>query len=315
MRPERGSNRRWMSPHVWLAVMLFTIGAASAAQAPSQAHREPVEAAPPEEVAEAPAPEDTPDEELTIEDPENAFRLVRPARYWEAVTVQELEAQAQGGGCAGQQQIPPGFLLGMRNKDAEAEIVVQRLPESFLMRNVDDLENYVEAWGKMVKSRAGGSVDIAESSYGSRDGMMSHRYVFSGVPSSSGSGGGCSLAPRRPAEPLKFLVASFFVREQGGEARLYRIICTATEQAFDDQSEDFERLVASFRYTGTIAEEFFVPDAAEDRLLPVEEAAPSQKPGGKSSGLILAVLIVFFVYYMVRRGSRRKSVGPMLPSG
>ncbi len=297
MRPKRGSNRRPASPHVWLAAVLFTICAVAAAQTP-----------------EAPVPEYIPDEELVIEDPENAFLLARPGHDWEAVTVHELEAQAQGGGCARQGKLPPGFLLGMRNKDAEAEVVVQKLPETFLMRNEDDLENYIEAWGQMVKSRAGGSVGIAESSYEDRDGMILHRYVFSGVPSSGGAGGGCRPAPSRPPEPLTFMIAAFLVREQGGDARLYRIICTATEQVFDEQSEDFERLLASFRYTGTIAEEFFVPDAPEEKLLPVEEAEPSRKPAGSSFGVILAVLIVFFVYYVIRRGSRRKDLGPMLPS-
>lgn len=284
-----------------------------AAEAP-QAGGHPVQPEPAKDEGATAAPEASVErrDSLLLTDQKNSYELRLPAPYWESKTREELDPpQATGGGCAPAQRMPPGLLLFLRNKDAELAIAyLQKMPDGFLMRNRSDLEKYVDDWKQLFKGEGGESVTFLESKYGERDNLITHRLVFTRQPPArTGPPGGCApeRAPARGAEKVAYTIADFFVRPADEDARLYRIICIASEEEAESASGEFETLIGSFRFTGQTAEEFFAPDAPEDKL-PSLGAQTGAKGGGKSgsSWLMVAMLIVVVVYLMMRRRSRAR---------
>jgi len=308
MVQERIKVRKFRALPVVLvaAVLCLLAGLLFGAQAPPQSG-EQAESGVAAGGAEAPPAGDS----LLFRNDENQVELRLPAPYWEIKTAEQIAAEAPAGGCVPARGAPPGMLALISNKDAQALIYVERWPQTFLMRSKDDLENYVARWKEMFQARGGAQVEVGESSYEERDGMIAHRLEFTAPVPAGGGMGGCTPRPSPPEEGAKvhYLIADFFVRPAGEEARLYRISCFAREDEFERQRADFESLIDSFRFTGTVAEEFFDPTAPPEKLPSVKRDGGASACGGP--GLIVAVVVVLIVYFWFR--SRSKPRGLLEP--
>ena len=242
---------------------------------------------------------------------EEQVELRLPAPYWEMKTPEQLAAQAPGGGCAPGAKAPPGMLVILQNRDAQAAARADRMPGTFLMRNEDDLETYVAQWGEMLRARGGAQLEAGEFSHDEADGVFTHRFEFTAPMPAGGAMGGCAPRPASGTEGAKvrYIIADFFVRPAGEDARLYRISCSALEEDFARQKPDFRSFIDSFRFTGEVAARFFEPNASADRLPSVKQAGGASACGGP--GLIVAVGIVLIVYFWFR--SRSKPRGLLEP--
>ncbi len=232
---------------------------------------------------------------VIVEDGANGYRLSLPGAYWQCKTASRMASEVPARGCSGAGgAMPPGLLLVVQNKDAPAVASLELLPERFLMRGRADLENYMEQRHRLLKERGGAAVEFGPSSYSERDGMIIPRATF-------------TVSARDQGQ--KYLLVHFFVRPKGEDARIYQLACIALEGDFERLREDFEHIAASFRFTGQVAAEFFVPDAPAERL-PTARQPSSRVPacGGGYVGMLFAMLIVFAVYWMIRRRSSRPQV-------
>ena len=231
------------------------------------------------------------DGSLLVDDPANGCSLSLPGPYWECRARSQIasEVPSGGGGCAPAAGVPSSVLLVMRNKDARAVASLERLPQRFLMRGKDDLETYTEARRRALTERAGGGVESEPPSFAQRDGMIVYRIAFGSE-----------------AQDQRYVLANFFVRPQGEDARIYQLVCMAASDDSGLVEPDFERMAASFRFTGEPADSFFVPDAPEDKL-PSAEArrAPAAPCGQGYAGMILAMAVVFVLYWLIRRRQPR----------
>ena len=283
-------RERWhrlvMSVCVWLGVLA---GGAAASEAPAAAAGAPSEGS---EHLQMRADEQG---HLIIEDNVDLYSLSLPGRYWKCRTANQLVADAgqQGGGCAPAGGVPPGLLLVAQNRDAPAVMTLELMPKRFLMRSRDDLEKYVNGRHEMIRQRGGAGVEPGPASCSESHGMILARAVFT----ASGRG-----------QKQNYLLVLHFVRPQGEDARLYQLACIAPEEDFGWLSEDFEHIIASFRFTGTASAEFFAPDAPAEKLPSVEEASAGAGCGRGYAGMILASAVVFAVYLLVRRRLSRPQI-------
>jgi len=119
---------------------------------------------------------------LLVADVGNGYRLTLPGAYWNPRTTAQLtgETGSGSGGCtpAGG-GTPPGLLLLIQNEDAPAVMTLELPGARFLMRNQDDLENYVDELRGRLMKRGGAGIELTSSSYDERDGMIAARATFS----------------------------------------------------------------------------------------------------------------------------------------
>ena len=231
---------------------------------------------------------------LTIEDPVNLYRMSLPGPYWKCRTARQLMTEAgRQGGCAPAGAVPPGLLIIVQNRDAPAVMTLELLPQRFLLRGRGDLESYVNGRHELIMQRGGAGIELGTASYSEERGMIQARAEFT----SSGRG-----------QKQKYLFVLCFVRPQGEDARLYQLACMAPGEDFAWVAEDFEHMVASFRFTGAASGEFFAPDAPAEKLPKVEEASAGAACGPGYLGMIAAMGMVFAVYLLVRRRLSRSQI-------
>jgi len=227
---------------------------------------------------------------VIVEDAVNQYRFSIPGAYWEYKTASQVASQAAGGGpgCAGRQPaVTSSLLLGVNNKDARGMASLERLPQRFLMRGKDDLRAFVDARLEALRQRAGGAVDAPLSEFEERDGMIVHRAVFSASAESQGQ---------------QFILVNYFVRPKGEDAYMYQLACMAMAEDYGELEEDFEHMIAGFRFTGEVAEAFFDPNAPPEKLPSAElPAAPRSPCGGGASGMLFAAVFVFLIYSLLKR--------------
>ncbi len=227
---------------------------------------------------------------VVVEDRANQCRLRLPGPYWECRTAEQVAAEGSSGGCAPAAAAPAGMLCFFRSKDAPAGGALHLLPDRFLLRGKEDVEDYVNAQLAQFKQRAGGEIEPLESSYIEPNGLIAHRAL---------------LTQTIKDQKRRYLLAHYFVRPAGEDVRVYWLICAAAEDAFETQRRDFDYITRSFEFTGDLSQEFFSRNVPQDRLPGFE--APSQPApgcGGGYSGLLIAFVGVVFVYLMIRRRSR-----------
>lgn len=268
-----------------LAVVILWVGPAAASVAPPRTQKEKG----------FPVIHQTEERELVVEDPLNQFRLSLPAPYWETKTSGQISAESGGGGggCAPGRQVPESLMLVMRNQDARAAASLELKPERFRMRGRQDLDDYLARRNKMVTDQ-GGRPD-GEGQISERDGMIVHRISFT----SSGRGG-----------EQKYVLVDYFVRPEGKKARVYQLACIATPEGYERLKPDFEHIINSFRFTGEAAEGFFTPDASPAELPEVEDqGGPLSRCGGGTSGMFIAMAVVFIIYMFFRRRGEKSGPG------
>ncbi len=230
--------------------------------------------------------------EVVVHDPIHKFRIRLPAPYWECKSPGQISRERGGGGglsCSSGSQVPSSLLLVVRNKDAQAVASLELQKDRFRMRGKPDLEEYVKKrQNKMMKQ--GGAFNVEESEYTQEKGMIIHRATYSATQNKGRQ---------------KYLLVDYFVRPRGQQARVYRLACVATPDAFERLKKDYESIINSFEYTGKLADSFFTPDASAGELPSVEkEGGGSGSWGGQYSGMIIAMGIVFLLYMFFRRRSQ-----------
>ena len=238
----------------------------------------------------------TDEREVVVEDTVNDFRLSLPGFYWECKTPGQIssERQGQGGGCSPGGQVPESLLLVVRNEDARAAASLELKGERFRMRGKQDLEEYLDRRHQMVMEQGGGAFELQDSSYTQKDGMITHRAVFT----ASGDRG-----------RQKYVLVDYFVRPEGEKARVYQLACIATPEGYERLKPDFEHLIGSFEFTGQAAEGFFTPEASPAELPKVEESqGPMEQCGGGYSGMFIAAAVVFVIYMLIKKRSQKSGL-------
>ena len=192
-------------------------------------------------------------------DEESRVEVALPARYWEYRDRAALAQDVQRGGCGGG-QLPEEVVWEIRHKDAECSILCLRTPRSFLLRGRSDLEAFMDARVEAIRGEEADGVEVVEApGWSESHGVLVHRVAFRSV--------------NQPRE-LTFLLVDYFLRRADGaqDCLHFSLSCGAAPDVFDQLKPEIEAVVASFRYTGPIADSVYSPDAPEDRLLRPEDA-------------------------------------------
>jgi hypothetical protein len=248
---------------------------------------------------EQPAPEQQ-GRRVVVAAPLHRLELTLPAPYWSAQTGEEL-AQDVPGGCAAQQP-SPNLLFVLRHKDALAEAWIVRAENTFLMRDRNDLEQFVGGFADALRSQLGEDAPKLETAFSERDDMIIHRIS---VTTSGGGTGGCAAPGQGGEAPaVRALIVDFFVRPEGEEATYFRASCRAPAETFAELETEFESILNSIRFTGQTAPNFFQPDAAVERVPTAEQAAKEVKGGRGSYSWILTAGLIMAIWLLLR--PRRK---------
>jgi len=249
------------------------------------------------EAVPAQAQEPAPPAGIPVTSPENRIELRLPAAYWDAQTGAQIAAGTPGG-CA-PTRVSPDLLFVIRHLDALAEIWIIRSEEPFLMRDKNDLEAVVNAFTGAIRDRLGETMSDVESEYEERDGMIIHRFAFTAPPQ---GGGGC--VPAQPAaEPqkLRFMLVHYFLRPEGEDAIFFRASCRATAETFEALEGEINFILSSLRFTGPVAENFFAPDAPQEKLLTADKAAKAVRRPSGVQGWMLAIGMMVIIWMLLRR--------------
>jgi hypothetical protein len=238
---------------------------------------------------------------ITLE--EARLRLKKPAPYWEQMTPEELTEQAPGG-CV-PAQTPPNLLLVLNHRDAPVVLGVLRGGDTFLMRNRDDLEAYVDGLTQPIRQQLGEEAEI-ETEFSRRNGMPVHRVSF--TASAGAAGGGCAPAQQGQQQELQFIIVDYFIRPADGDATYFRISCRGEDGAFEDVRNEVEFILASVEYTGDLAEDFFVPDAPDEKVPTAEQAAEAAGGGGETQwGWMLAAGMIVVIWFLLRKRGKKQA--------
>ena len=238
---------------------------------------------------------------ILVQNGERRFSFRLPAPYWQCYSHEELAAQMQGGGCGGQ-QVPPLLLYLAGHKDAPAQALIYDGVRPYLMRDQDELEAFVDAIVDDLKQRLRANVQVIESKYTERDGMIIHRSEFTAIP--GGGGSPCGALPGSSSEPqvTHCLLMNYFVHPKGEDARYLQLFCLAPDEVYQELKPEIEFLSSSVRYTGETAQEFFTPDAAEEKVLRAEDAKQAAGRGqSKISGSLLPIAAIVMIWLLLRR--------------
>lgn len=236
---------------------------------------------------------ETSEGEVIVRDSIHKFKLRLPAPYWECKAPGQISQESgrggTGAGCSASREVPDSLLLVIRNADARAAASLELKNERFRMRGKEDLEEYVDNRHNMVMKEGGGSFNMEDAEFSERDGMIVHKTVYTAS---------------QDRGDQKYVLVDYFVRPEGGEARVYQLACIGTPEAYERLRDDFETITGSFRYTGPLADSFFTPDASAEELPSMEETeGSSDRCGGGYSGMIIAMAVVFLLYMFFRHRS------------
>ncbi len=257
-------------------------------------------AAAPEAPAVAQAPPEAGPALVHIRDQADGVEFDLPAPYWKCLDRQALAAQSAGG-CQGGGRLPPGLMFMLEDKDALARAQGERNARTFLMRDKKDLEAYVNAYVQAVAKLARSQVEETKPPYQDRGGMIVHEIQFTTTPQSGGTGG-CSPQPGAALSTMRYMVVEYFVRRKDADAVEFRLFFMAPADVFDRLKPEFDHIRDSFRLTGPVAEQFFVPDAPANKVLTPKDAARSAG-GGSSGNYVLPIVIGVFIiaWFILRR--------------
>lgn len=234
---------------------------------------------------------------LVRRDEAHALEVTLPAPWWEFVGRQALEQQARGGGCGGG-SLPPEVLWAVGHKDALCTVRCRREYDGFLMRDQDGLKGFMDARIDAIRKGAGKEAEemtgIDQAGWSQRGGMWVHRFALE--VSAAGD------------KRIVQLYVHHFLRpgEGDGNAVLFALNCLASRQAFDELQPELATILGSFRYTGSAAEEFFVPDAPEEKLLTTGDADRGLTQPRRFTWIYPA-LIVLVVWAILRRPRTKRS--------
>jgi hypothetical protein len=236
----------------------------------------------------------------SVEFEDRHLRITLPAPYWKLVRSEELAPQPGAGGCGAGQRVDPKEVCRISNPDAPTQIVIVQGASGFLMRNEDDLEAYVDAFtGALRDQLRNAEVEVVPGQpFEQRPGVIVHRWE---IKATHPARGGCT-GPAAPATRARYIFTSYFIRPQGEDAIEYRLIAVAREEEFADLAPELRAILGGLAYTGPVAEEFFVPDAPQDKVPTPQQATEGLER--KKSGWMMAVFLVVLVYIFLR--GRRK---------
>ncbi len=235
---------------------------------------------------------------ILIKDAFRRLELRLPAAYWDCYDPEKVAAQA-GSGCAGP-RTSPNLVFVLNHKDAPANVWCEAGSRPFLMRNEDDLENFVGGFIGAVRAQAGEAMQELESSYARHGGMILHRFSFIAPLR---AGGGCAAQQAPPGDQLamRYLFVHLFVRPKGEDAVMFKVFCAAPEALFQELEPEFEFITSSMRYTGEVAAEFFDPDAPVDKILSAKDAARAVGGAGARQPWLLYVGVIVIIWMVIRR--------------
>jgi hypothetical protein len=223
-----------------------------------------------------------------------------PAPYWSYYDRQKLAAQAQGG-CMGP-RTSPNVMFVLEHKDAFARVWAERGSRPFLMRDKKDLEAYVNAYVDAVRKQVRAQVEDAKSAYSAQEGMILHTFTFTVLPSAGGGGCAMQTAPAAEQREMRYVFVQCFVRRQDADAVEFRMFCMAPADAYAQLKPEFDYIIGSFRYSGPVADQFFVPNAPQDKVLTPRDAGRSAGGGGGTNyTLPIIIAVILIVWFVMRR--------------
>jgi hypothetical protein len=262
----------------------------------------------PEAAEEAPVPDQPAASEpaaprpVVVKDPLYPIEFRLPAPYWYYMDQAALAEQMKGGGgCAPPQQLPQNVLFVFGHRDAPAVGRLELGPrKAFLMRDKADLESYIDARMSLVTSQTGGILPDVKSEYGERDGMIFHRMDFEAPLKTRG--GGCMSAPPPADQPeMRYVIVHYFVRPRDADVLSFMVFCYAQADVYEALEPELESILASVRYTGDVAAEFFEPNAPPEKLLTPEDAQAGQQKKSLLNTMMMPMLLVVVIWMMFRK--------------
>jgi len=234
-----------------------------------------------------------------------SVRITIPAGDWKTMTAEDMQRDAPGG-CLPAAGPPEGLVLTIQKTDSQAMGTVSRLPQTFLLRNEEDLRSFIQEMKDAITGTGEGT-EIRSSELTRREGLYVHTMEFVAQP--RGLLGGCGATSPSDGQPprMRYVVRDYFVRPQGEEALLYRVGTMAPAESYEDYAGELETFGTSFEFTGERAEEFFEPDAAEDKLPEVPQASEEECGAFDSPMLIVFAVIVVVLWWWTRRRMKGSS--------
>lgn len=238
---------------------------------------------------------------VPIKDEANQVECSLPAPYWSYWDRAKLASQAQGG--CGRPGLSPNMMFVLDNKDALARVWAERVPRRFLMRGKDDLETYVRAFGDAIQKQVRGPAREVESAFEEQDGMIVHWFALT-MPLSSGTPG-CGTRPAAGGQvDVRYVFVQCLVRPKDADAMEFKLFCAAPADVYAKLKPEFDYIIGSFRYTGPVADQFFVPDAPADKVPTAKDAASDAGTAGgglSSYGPLIVLALIVGIWLLMRR--------------
>jgi len=205
------------------------------------------------------------DGEIFVEDRKENYRIAIPAPYWRFKTPRQLREQRSQslGGCAPGGGVPENLLLLIENKDAHgAGASLKRFEHGFRLRDNRDLRDYIARKENAVLDQMEGAGERTGSETIIQDGMAVYKayYTFS-----------------EKGHDIHVIMASFLARPPGEDVIVFEMQAFALDRWYDLLKEDLRSLINNFNYTGAVADQFFDPNAPEEKL-PFTGDGTSQPP-------------------------------------
>lgn len=252
---------------------------------------------------------------VTKESAHHKLRVTLPAAYWEYKDLSDLLAESQGGGGCGAPtaSVPEEVVFEARHRDAAtAGVRCLHAAQTFLLRNEEDMEDFVDRRMDAVRMQLGEAATLVSREFvpSESGNPIVHRARFE-LPMRQAAGpGGCAPAQAPAADEagpkVVVLVVDRFVRPKGGNIERYEVRVLALDKAWEQLESEIEMLLGSIRYTGELAQQFYEPDAPESSLPGAEAVEEGTKRPGTPPWLI-AIFVVSLLWMLFRRRKPRQT--------
>ncbi len=190
--------------------------------------------------------------------------------------------------------MPESMLLMIENKDAHGTgVSLEKLPHRFMLRDKSDLRDYVARQENAVLAQMEEKGDLVDSHIEILDEMVVYKSFYEFIEQD---------------QDLRVILANYFVRPPQQDIIVFQLQAFALNEWYDLLEQDLKAMAGGFSYTGRVAEEFFQPDAPEEKLPSAhfERSGSPPQCGGNISSIIFvcfSAIAVFLIFKKKSRGS------------
>lgn len=233
--------------------------------------------------------------------------LDMPGNGWTTLTAKNIQDK-EGKGCI-PRRIPDGLLLVLQNEQKSAGLYVLKSTEKVVFKNENALQSYVtKQRAKFKDSEEENKATLISLETAQIDeGIYINRVEFE-TKLSRGSGGCTPNQQTGQGDLLRQIVVEYFIHPAGqNNLALYRIAGSIKDDAVDEIMPVFQRVFDSFQYQGKVADQFFIPAAAENKLPEVGGGADVERTTPWGLYALLAVAVIYFFWRWKKRQAQTTS--------